>query len=51
MTLGREVVVKADGREIAGIAEDIDDAGALLVRTTAGIERILSGDVALLRPR
>jgi len=51
VTLGREVVVKADGREIAGIAEDIDDAGALLVRTTAGIERILSGDVALLRPR
>jgi BirA family biotin operon repressor/biotin-[acetyl-CoA-carboxylase] ligase len=51
VTLGREVVVKADGREIVGTAEDIDDAGALLVRTAAGVERILAGDVALLRPR
>jgi BirA family biotin operon repressor/biotin-[acetyl-CoA-carboxylase] ligase len=51
VTLGREVVVKADGREIAGTAEDIDDAGALLVRTPAGLERILAGDVTLLRPR
>jgi BirA family biotin operon repressor/biotin-[acetyl-CoA-carboxylase] ligase len=50
-TLGREVVVKADGREIVGTAEDIDEMGALLVRTPAGLERILAGDVALLRPR
>jgi BirA family transcriptional regulator, biotin operon repressor / biotin---[acetyl-CoA-carboxylase] ligase len=50
-TLGREVVVRADGREIAGIAEDIDEQGALLVRTAAGLERILAGDVQLLRPR
>ncbi len=51
VTLGREVIVKADGREIAGVAEDIDDAGALLVRGPAGVERILSGDVLMLRPR
>jgi BirA family transcriptional regulator, biotin operon repressor / biotin---[acetyl-CoA-carboxylase] ligase len=51
VTLGREVVVRADGREIAGTAEDIDDAGALLVRGPAGLERILVGDVTLLRPR
>ena len=51
VTLGREVVVKADGRELAGVAEDIDDAGALLVRGPAGLERILAGDVVLLRPR
>lgn len=50
-TLGREVVVKGDGREIVGTAEDIDEAGALLVRTPAGLERILAGDVKLLRPR
>ncbi|HEY6101287.1 MAG TPA: biotin--[acetyl-CoA-carboxylase] ligase [Anaeromyxobacter sp.] len=50
VTLGREVVVKADGREIAGTAEDLDEGGALLVRGPAGLERILSGDVALLRP-
>lgn len=51
VTLGREVIVKADGREIVGTAEDIDDSGALLVRGRAGVERILSGDVALVRPR
>ncbi len=51
VTLGREVIVKADGREIAGTAEDIDHAGALLVRTRTGVERILAGDVKLLRPR
>jgi BirA family biotin operon repressor/biotin-[acetyl-CoA-carboxylase] ligase len=51
VTLGREVNVKADGREIVGTAEDIDEAGALLVRTRAGVERILAGDVTLLRAR
>lgn len=50
-TLGREVTVRTDGREIVGTAEDIDDAGALLVRGPAGVERILAGDVALLRRR
>lgn len=50
-TLGREVTVRTDGREIVGTAEDIDDAGALLVRGPAGLERILAGDVALLRRR
>jgi hypothetical protein len=28
-----------------GIAEDIDDAGALLVRTPDGVARITSGEV------
>ena len=51
VTLGREVIVEADGREIAGNAEDIDESGALLVRSRAGVERILSGDVTLLRAR
>jgi BirA family biotin operon repressor/biotin-[acetyl-CoA-carboxylase] ligase len=50
VTLGREVVVKADGREIAGTAEDIDETGALLVRGPAGLERVLAGDVKLVRP-
>jgi BirA family biotin operon repressor/biotin-[acetyl-CoA-carboxylase] ligase len=49
VTLGREVVVKIEGRDIVGTAEDIDETGALLVRTRAGLERILTGDVALLR--
>lgn len=51
VTLGREVRVKVDGGELAGTAEDIDDAGALLVRTASGLERVLAGDVRLVRPR
>ena len=51
VTLGREVVVQAEGRELIGTAEDIDDTGALLVRTRAGIERITAGDVKLVRPK
>jgi BirA family biotin operon repressor/biotin-[acetyl-CoA-carboxylase] ligase len=51
VTLGRDVVVKVEGREVVGTAEDIDEAGALLVRTRAGLERVLTGDVALLRAR
>jgi len=50
-TLGREVSVRLDDREIVGTAEDLDETGALLVRTPAGLERILSGEVRLLRPR
>ncbi|HET6414516.1 MAG TPA: biotin--[acetyl-CoA-carboxylase] ligase [Anaeromyxobacter sp.] len=48
-TLGREVRVKAEGREVLGRAEDIDASGALLVRSGEGVERILSGDVVHLR--
>ena len=51
VTLGREVRVAVDGGELAGTAEDIDATGALLVRTRAGLERVLAGDVQLLRPR
>ena len=50
VTLGREVAVTVEGREIRGTAEDIDETGALLVRGRAGVERIVSGDVTLLRP-
>ncbi len=50
-TLGQDVTVKAEGRDVVGRAEDIDEAGALLVRTARGLERVLSGDVLLLRPR
>lgn len=51
VTLGREVTVKVDQRELVGVAEDVDETGALLVRTPAGVERISSGDVRLLRAR
>jgi BirA family biotin operon repressor/biotin-[acetyl-CoA-carboxylase] ligase len=49
VTLGQEVVVRTDGEEVTGLAEDLDESGALLVRTPAGLVRITSGDVALLR--
>ncbi len=51
ITLGREVRVRASDRDLEGVAEDVDEAGALLVRTPAGLERVLAGDVELLRPR
>jgi BirA family biotin operon repressor/biotin-[acetyl-CoA-carboxylase] ligase len=51
VTLGREVLVRADGRDVEGRAEDLDGTGALLVTTAAGTERVVSGDVKLLRPR
>jgi BirA family biotin operon repressor/biotin-[acetyl-CoA-carboxylase] ligase len=50
-TLGHEVSVRLDDREVVGTAEDLDEAGALLVRTPAGLERILSGEVRHLRRR
>jgi BirA family biotin operon repressor/biotin-[acetyl-CoA-carboxylase] ligase len=43
--LGRPVRWTSAGRDVAGIAETIDDRGALLVRTATGIERIISGEV------
>jgi BirA family biotin operon repressor/biotin-[acetyl-CoA-carboxylase] ligase len=51
-TLGHEVLVKSEKRELKGVAEDIDESGALLLRTPEGtLERILAGDVEQLRPR
>ncbi len=50
-TLGREVRVRSSGPDLEGVAEDVDEAGALLVRTAAGLERVLAGDVEMLRPR
>jgi BirA family transcriptional regulator, biotin operon repressor / biotin---[acetyl-CoA-carboxylase] ligase len=49
-TLGREVRVRTASEDLTGVAEDIDAQGALLVRTAAGLERVLAGDVEMLRP-
>jgi BirA family biotin operon repressor/biotin-[acetyl-CoA-carboxylase] ligase len=38
-------------RDVDGIAEELDASGALLVRTATGVERVMTGDVVLLRPR
>lgn len=50
-TLGREVRIEVEGREVTGVAEDLDEAGALLVRCGNRLERVTSGDVQLLRAR
>ena len=45
------LTVKTERREFTGVAEDIDEHGALLVRTPAGLEKVVAGDVEQLRPR
>jgi BirA family biotin operon repressor/biotin-[acetyl-CoA-carboxylase] ligase len=51
-TLGQEVLVTSERREIRGVAVDIDEDGALRVRTVDGTEeRVLAGDVEQVRPR
>src|SRR5262249_14746251 len=45
-TLGKKVLVKSERMELQGVAEDIDESGALLVRTAQGtVERVLAGDL------
>ena len=54
-TLGQDVLVKTEGPgglvELRGLAEDIDEGGALIVRTEAGPQKVLAGDVEQLRPK
>jgi BirA family transcriptional regulator, biotin operon repressor / biotin---[acetyl-CoA-carboxylase] ligase len=49
--LGHRVAVRVDDREVEGLAETIDETGALLVRAGDRVERVLAGDVSLLRAR
>jgi BirA family biotin operon repressor/biotin-[acetyl-CoA-carboxylase] ligase len=44
-TLGRAVEWDAGDRRLRGTAEDVDESGALLVRTPAGLARVLAGEV------
>ncbi len=50
-TLGREVRVRGSAGDVVGIAEDIDEAGALLVRRPDGLQRVVAGDLELIGPR
>ncbi len=50
VTLGRAVDVSGPGRQFSGTALDVDDDGALLVKTDAGVERVLAGDVSIRTP-
>lgn len=48
-TLGRWVSIRVGPREIHGLAEALDEQGALLLRTEHGrLERIIGGEVSLL---
>jgi BirA family transcriptional regulator, biotin operon repressor / biotin---[acetyl-CoA-carboxylase] ligase len=44
---GRNVVVVDTGARISGVVKGIDADGALLLETTAGTQRILTGDVSI----
>ncbi len=48
-TIGRKVEIVMRGGGIRGTATGIDDDGALMIRTTHGIQRALAGDVEHLR--
>jgi BirA family biotin operon repressor/biotin-[acetyl-CoA-carboxylase] ligase len=48
LTLGRRVSITLGGHRIEGLAESLDDEGALMVRTSHGqLERVTGGDVTL----
>ncbi|MHB1255521.1 MAG: biotin--[acetyl-CoA-carboxylase] ligase [Dethiobacteraceae bacterium] len=47
VTLGQDVIVSLGGRSVHGTALDIDEQGALLVKTVSGLETFLSGEVSL----
>jgi BirA family biotin operon repressor/biotin-[acetyl-CoA-carboxylase] ligase len=48
VTLGRVVVAKSGDQELRGLAVDVDETGALLVRDTdQRLHRLLAGDVTL----
>jgi len=50
-TLRNKVSVETGTQPIVGIAEDIDESGALLLRTeNGGLQRIFAGDVEHVRP-
>lgn len=51
VTLGQDVDIQMSDRSAHGKAMDIDEQGALLVRTEAGLETFLAGDVSLKSQR
>lgn len=47
-SLRKRVRCEAEGRQLEGIAEDIDAGGALLIRTPEGTTRVIAGEVTWL---
>ena len=50
LTLGQEVRFLYENVEHAGLAMDVDEEGALLVRAGGKELRLLAGDVSLIKP-
>lgn len=48
-TLGKFIKVRQIDRIITGVAEDIDEKGALMIKTSQGREKIYSGDIVQMR--
>jgi BirA family biotin operon repressor/biotin-[acetyl-CoA-carboxylase] ligase len=46
LTRGRSVRISG-AQELEGVAEDVDQTGALLVRTADGLRRVVAGDVSV----
>ena len=49
-TLGKRVRVELAAEAVVGVATEIDDAGHLVVWTSAGLRTVSAGDVVHLRP-
>ncbi|MBS2030708.1 MAG: biotin--[acetyl-CoA-carboxylase] ligase [Deltaproteobacteria bacterium] len=49
-TLDRQVRVSTGGKELIGVAQDVDNSGALMVAVGDELVRVVAGDVELLRP-
>ena len=47
ITLGSQVHVLGTDEQFTGVAEDIDETGALLVRVDGELRRVLAGDVSV----
>lgn len=47
ITLNKKVYFTFEGKNIEGIAIDIDDTGALIVNTESGIIKLISGEVSV----
>ena len=47
-TFGRRVRGDVGGVVLDGVAENLDDTGALIVRTAAGLARVMAGEVTWL---
>ncbi len=51
VTLGRQVRVIDSAQAFEGVAESVDDQGALIVRTDTGLRRVFASDVSVREPQ